>query len=145
MPTREITTNLKNEVALDIQVIASDTTTVGNIISVADFDLGANLTIISGAYADGQYDVLIEDGDEANLSDAAPVIDLFLVGQDPTSSVTPELQAQIGAANQIRKIGYRGPKAFVRLSIVSTSTSSGATLGAIVEKSPEIKPAEITV
>ena len=143
MPTKEITTTLRNEVALDVQAIASDTTTAGNIIAAADFDHGINFTFFSGAYSDGDYDILIEHGDAANLSDAAAVPDEQLTGQDPESTDSPETQAQIDAANEIKKIGYVGPKAFVRLSVVSTSTSSGATLGSIVEKMPEIMPAEV--
>ena len=143
MATRDLTRNLKNEIALNVQAISSDTTTVGNNIDVADFESGVNFTIFSGVYTDGTYDVLVEHGDDSGLSDAAPVPDNQLLGQDPTSSTAPELQAQIGAANEIKKIGYVGAKAFVRISIVSTVVTTGGTIGAIVEKKPEIMPAEI--
>lgn len=143
MATREITTNLRNEIAVDIQAITTNTTTVGNIINAADFDHGVNFSFVSGVVSDGDYDVLIEHGDDSGLSDAVAVPDTQLVGQDPTSAVAPELQAQIDASDEIKKIGYVGPKAFVRMSIVSTSTSSGGTMGAIVEKMPEIMPAEV--
>jgi hypothetical protein len=143
MATRDLTRNLRNEIALDIQAISSNTTTAGNIIAVADFECGVNFTILSGAYTDGTYDVLIEHGDDSGLSDAAAVPDNQLLGEDPKSSTAPEAQAQIGAANKIKKIGYVGGKAFVRISIVSTSVTTGATLGSIVEKKPEIMPAEV--
>lgn len=143
MATREITTNLRNEIAVDIQAITTDTTTVGNIINAADFDHGVNFTFVSGVVTDGDYDVLIEDGDDPALSDAAAVADAQLIGQDPTSATAPEAQAQISASDEIKKIGYVGAKAFVRMSIVSTSTSSGGTMGSIVEKIPEIMPAEV--
>jgi hypothetical protein len=143
MATKEITTSLRNELALNVAAISSDTTTVGNIIAAADFDHGVNFTIFSGAYTDGTYDVLVEHGDDATLSDAAAVPDTQLIGQDPTSSTAPEAQVQITGANQIKKIGYVGARAFVRISIVSTSVTTGATLGAIVEKKPEIMPAEV--
>ena len=143
MATRDLTRDLRNEIALNVQAITTDTTTVGNIINAKDFGEGVNFTVFSGSYTDGTYDVLIEHGDDSGLSDAAAVPDTQLLGEDPTSSTAPEAQAQIGAANQIKKIGYVGPKAYVRISIVSTSTASGATLGSIVEKKPEIMAAEI--
>ena len=144
MPTKEITTILKNQIALNVQVISSDTTTAGNIIDTADFDGGVNFTMFSGAYNDGTYIALIEDGEDSGLSDAAPVVDALLRAQDPTSSTAPEAQTAITSANAIKKIGYVGIKPFVRISIVSTSTSSGATLGAIVEKMEEVLPATLT-
>lgn len=141
MATREITTKLRNEIAVDIQAITTNTTTVGNIINAADFDHGVNFTFISGVITDGDYDVLIEHGDASNLSDAAAVPNTELTGQDPTSATAPEAQAQISASDEIKKIGYVGAKAFVRMSIVSTNTSTGGTMGAIVEKRPEVEPA----
>lgn len=142
MATKEITTSLRNEIAFNVQVINSDTTTAGNIIPVADFDHGVNITIFSGIYGAGTYDILVEHGDDSGLSDAAAVPDSQLVGQDPASAVAPEAQCQIDAANEIKKIGYVGAKAFMRISVVSASSTS-TTIGAIVEKMPEIKPAEI--
>lgn len=143
MVTKEITRNLRNEIALNIQAITTDTTTAGNIIDTADFDGGVNITLLSGVYTDGTYDVLIEDGNDSGLSDAVAVVDDLLTGEDPISSNTPEVQAQISATNEIKKIGYVGAKRYIRLSVVSTATTSGATLGAIVEKKPEIMPAKI--
>jgi len=145
MPTLEITTNLKQEIAVNIQAIITNTSTVGNIIAAADFDHGINFSFFSGARTDGTYNILIEHGDASDLSDAVAVPDSQLRGQDPTSTVAPELQAQITAANKIKKIGYVGPKAFVRATIVSTVVTTGATLGCIVSKMPEIMPAAITV
>lgn len=145
MATREITTSMRNEIALDVQAITSDTTTNGNIIAVANFDGGVNFTRISGAYTDGTYTPLLVHGDESNLSDATTVTDEFLIGQDPASSIAPLTQAVIDGANQIKKFGYVGPKAFLREDTVSASTSSGATLSTIVEKKPEVMPAEVVV
>ncbi len=145
MATREITTNLRNEIALNIQDITTNTTTVGNIFNMKDFDGGVNVTFFSGAHGGGggTFDVLIEVGDDPALADAAPATDAELKGQDPKSSTAPEAQAQITAANEIKKIGIVSAKAFGRLSTVSTSVAGSNILGAIVEKKPEIMPAEI--
>jgi hypothetical protein len=143
MATRDITRNMRNEIALNIQDITTDTTTAGNIFNMKDFDGGVNVTLISGAVAGGTYDILVEHGDESDLSDAVAVADTELLGQDSKSTVAPELQAQITGANQIKKIGIVSAKAFARISIESTGVSGSNILGAIVEKKPEILPAEI--
>ena len=145
MATKEITTNLRNEIALNLQDITTNTTTVGNIFNMKDFDHGVNVTLFSGAHGGGGglFDVLIEHGDDSGLSDAAAVPDTQLIGQDPTSATAPEAQAQIDAANEIKKIGIVSPKGFGRVSIVSTSVAGSNILGAIVEKRPEIMPAEV--
>lgn len=139
---RDLTRSIKNEIALDIQAITTDTTTDGNIIAASDADK-INFTVLSGAYTDGSYVVKIQHGDQSNLSDASDVADTDLLGEDIESANAPESQTTIAATNKIKKIGYAGVKAYVRLSIVSTSVTTGATLGAIVEKSTLIKPASV--
>ena len=143
MAVKEITTKMKQQLAFNVAAITSDTTTTGNIIDVSDADGGVNFTFFSGAYTDGSYVLLVEEGNDSGLSDAAAVDDLQLVAQDTSSATAPEAQTTIAAANKIKRIGYRGSKRYVRLSIVSTSTSSGATLGATVDLWTEIKAAGV--
>jgi len=141
MPRKEITTVIKSQVALNTANITTSTTTVGNIIDTADFNGGVNFTLSTGTRTDGTYTPLIEDGDAANLSDAAAVDDAFLVKQDTSSTTAPEAQAALAASNAISKIGYKGTKRYVRLSVVSTSVTSGCTgVGAQVHKSADVIP-----
>lgn len=108
-------------VAKNTAAISSSTTTAGNIIDTQGYE-GLEFFIQSGARTDGTYTPLIEEGDEADLSDAAAVADEDLVGT--------EAGAAISAANAIKRIGYVGHKRYVRLSIVSSDVTSGATIGA---------------
>ncbi len=112
---------------------ANDTPLVSQIIDRQGYD-SAGFIILTGAIpdADATFTVLIEHGDAANLSDAAAVPDAELVGQDPASASTPEVQAGFTFAHddQVRKIGYRGSKRYLRCTVTPVNNLS-ATLLAI--------------
>ncbi len=124
---KDLHNNIKTEVALDIGAISSDTTTVGNIIDLQGFE-AVEFVLFSGTLTDGAYTALIEDGDESNLSDAAAVVDAELLGIEAAASF------MASEDNAVKKVGYIGSKRYVRLSIVSASTSSGGTMSAIAVK-----------
>jgi len=131
---RDIHNNVKNDVALNIQAIVSDTTTVGSIIDLQDYD-GCEFVIQSGTLTDGLYTPLIEYGDDSGLSDAAAVPDKFLLGTEADAALgggspTPD--------NEIGKVGVKAHsgKRYVRLSLVSTGVTSGGTIGATVCRGP---------
>jgi len=113
----DLTSRIGPAVALDLQEITSNTTTVGNILDSLGFE-SLDLTIIAGAITDGDYVAKVEHGDESNLSDAADVDALDLIGSLPVFADSEDDTA--------KHVGYRGKKQFVRLSLVSTNVSSGA-------------------
>ena len=104
--------------ALSNATISSDTTTVGAIIDTQGYE-SLEFLIKSGTRTDGTYTPLIEDGDDSGLSDAAAVTDTFLLGTEAAAAIT--------ASNALGRIGYCGKKRYVRLSIVSTSVTTGCT------------------
>lgn len=122
---RDLASNVKVSVGLTPQTIATDTTTVGAIIDTKGF---SSLTFaLAAEWTDGTYTPLVEDGDDSGLSDAAAVVDSELL---PTSDTGPEADAAL-AADGASKIGYAGNKRYVRLSVVSASTSVGAVVSAV--------------
>lgn len=122
MTTRDTFNNLSIVNALDTQVISSDTTTDGEVIDTQGFE-SLTFSLKSGAYTDGTYTPVIEESDEVTFGgEENAVADGDLIGT--------EADAALSAANTLSKIGYRGSKRYVRLTIVSASTSSGATIGA---------------
>lgn len=121
---RDLHNNIKEEVALNITAISSDTTTDGNIIDLQGYG-SVEFIIQSGTLTDGTYTPLIEDGDDSGLSDAAAVADASLLGTEAAAAFAATDD------NSITKIGYIGSKRYVRLSIVSGSTSSGGTVSAV--------------
>ena len=120
----DIHNNVEQRNALDTAAITTDTTTAGDIIDTQNFE-SLEFLIQSGTLTDGAYAILIEDGNDSGLSDAAAVADAQLLGT--------EVGAGFAAAddNKVSKIGYIGDKRYVRLSIVSTITTTGGTFGAI--------------
>jgi len=133
---KELYSSYKVSNAFDTQAITSDTTTNGDIIDTAEY--GSLLFVIqSGTLTDGTYTVLIHEGDESNLSDASAVDDADLTNTEASASFASTDD------NTVNKIGYVGSKRYVRLSLVSASTSSGGTLGAIaIQGSPTTAPVQ---
>ncbi len=115
---KDLHNNIAPAVALDTLAISTNTTSVGNIIDMQGFE-ALEFLIQSGTVTDGTFLPLIEDGDDSGLSDVAAVSDANLLGT--------EVGAQFVAAddNAVKRVGYRGGKRYVRLSIVSTGTSTG--------------------
>ncbi len=124
MPNRELKNTLQHINAFDIQAITTDTTTVGEIVDTEGFD-SFLLAFLSGTISDGAFEILIEDGNDSGLSDAADVDDLFLEVSEADTSYTAS------ESNKSKTIAYVGNKRFVRPSIISTGTSSGGFFGAI--------------
>lgn len=109
-------------VARNTAAISTDTTTAGTIIDTRGYE-AVEFIFFSGARTDGTYTPLIEESDDSGLSGSNAVADEDLLGT--------EAAAAISAANTVKRIGYVGHKRYVRLSVVSTGTSSGATVGAV--------------
>lgn len=103
--------------ALNTAAIASSTTTNGVIIDTQGFQ-GLTFLLNVGARTDGTYVASLTHGDDSGLSDgAAPGAD------DVIGSIS------LNAAQSYGKLGYVGNKRYVRLTVTSTSVTSGATVG----------------
>ena len=125
---RDLHNNIKAETAFNTSAISSDTTTSGNIIDMQGFG-SIEFVIQSGTLTDGTYTPLIQEGDESNLSDATAVGDADLLGTEADAAFIASED------NTVKKVGYIGNKRYVRLSIVSASTTSGGTISAVSVKS----------
>ena len=117
------------ENALDIAAITTDTTTLGDIIDMKD-KLALDFLVQSGTLTDGAYVVKLEDGDDSGLGDAADIPAANLLGALPAFALSED--------NVVKRVGFFKRKRFVRLSIVSTATSTGGTLGAIAVVNPAL-------
>lgn len=106
-------------VAKNPTTISSSTTTAGVIIDTKGYG-AVEFMLYTGARTDGTYTPLIEEGDDSGLSDAVAVDDANLFGT--------EAAAALAASNSVSKVGYRvGKYRYVRLSVVSTTVTSGCT------------------
>lgn len=144
MPQLDQTSEFDVGLGLNAQVISTNTTTNGNIIDAKDYFGGLDWILFSGAYTDGAYTVLVEGGNESDLSDAVAIPDNQLLAQNPKDRLTaPEAQISLDGANQVAKIGVLGGYRYYRLSVVSTGVTTGATLGSVFKGKPDYRPAII--
>jgi len=105
--------------AFSAATIATNTNTDGVTVDLQGFD-SCEIIARTGAWTDGSYALQVLESDASGSGFAAA----------PASSVLGP-SAAIGAANTVARIGYVGTKRYVRLRIVSTGTTSGASLSAV--------------
>jgi len=119
MATYDQKTSLKPVKALNIAVINSNATTAGNSIDLIGFE-ACTFVVELGARTDGTFLPLIQDSDDN--SSFVNVDDQFLIGT--------EAEASLNTSNTVKSIGYVGKKRYVKLSLVSSAVTSGATASA---------------
>jgi hypothetical protein len=117
----DLHSNLKFVTALaPVAAVTNNTAFVSAILDTANF--AANELLIQlGALTDANatFVVLIEDGDTPTLTDNAEVANEFLLGTEVLASF------DYGDDNETRKIGYIGPKRYLRATITPSGNDSG--------------------
>lgn len=97
-----------------------NTAYVSEIIDTANFDATEFLLQIgANTDADATFTVLVEDGDNASLTDNAAVADAYLLGTEALASF------DFSDDNETRKIGYIGAKRYVRVTITPANNGAG--------------------
>jgi len=123
MPNREMVSDLKGTPALTAQTISSDATTAGTEIDLQGYD-SATFFITSATITDGTFTPLIT---EATVSGGT-----FTAVADADLTATEASIAFVAADDNVtKKIGYTGSNRFIKLSLVSTGTTSGGALSAL--------------
>jgi hypothetical protein len=118
---RDLHNNIHVKRGLSPVAAGTDNTAyVSQILDTQGYD-AAEFLILIGANtdADATFTVLVEDGAASNLSDAAAVDDKFLLGTEALASF------QFDDDNEVRKIGYVGPKRYVRVTITPANNAAG--------------------
>jgi hypothetical protein len=97
-----------------------NTAIVSAIIDTMGYE-AAELVLITGTNTDtnATFAVLVEDGDNSGLSDAAAVADTFLIGTEAVAGFT------FADDVECRKIGYVGNKRYLRLTVTPSGNDSG--------------------
>lgn len=119
----DLKSSVEPVVGLNFGAIATNTTTVGNIVDSKGF-ASLVLTLVTGTVTDGDYTLVVEHGDDSALSDAATVSATDLIGGLPSFTADTD-------DNLAKAVGYVGKKRYVRASIVSANTTSGAFIGVV--------------
>jgi len=123
---RDLHNNVEVRRAISPVSVADNTAQVSQIIDMQGFrSLEFAIAIGSVADADATFAVLVEDGDNSGLSDAAAVSDDNLLGTEATAGF------QFDDDDETRKIGYRGTKRYVRLTITPAANASAALMSAV--------------
>jgi len=135
MSVRDIRSNLEGQLAFNATV-ATDTTTAGTIIDTADYDGGVKFDLIATAYTDGTYTPLLEESDDSGMSGATAVPDAKIIGTEAGAAIS----AATATTDVLNSIGVFANKRYIRLSIVSTGTTTGATIVSVAQKQPEVTP-----
>lgn len=120
MSSVDLKNNISVKNALNIAAISTNTTTAGVEIDTQGFE-ALTFVIETGARTDGTVTPLIQESDTSG-SYSGSVDDNDLVGL--------EVDAALSVANSRSRIGYVGKKRYVKLSLVSTSVTTGLTAGA---------------
>lgn len=133
---QDLMNNIHPVIAIAPQVAGDDAALVGAIIDRQGFDALAFI-IAAGTLADpdATFAVLVEHGDQSDLSDAAAVPDTELLGT--------EALAGFGADDddETRKIGYRGARRYVRLTVSPSGNTASAPLAALaILGAPHVAP-----
>jgi len=104
-----------------VVITNADTAQVSAIVDTQGFYSLAWL-IHTGTLTDANatFVVLIEDGDDSGLSDAAAVADIFLEPVEAT------VNFDFGDDLIVRKIAYTGPKRYVRCTVTPSGNDAGA-------------------
>lgn len=137
MAKKDIHSELRPIVAVNITTMSSNTTATGNNIDLLGFE-GVEFFHFSGGITDGDYTLIIQEGD--TTASYSNVADADLLGLEADASFTDN-----DDDNKVGKIGYRGSKRYVRALIVSSSVTTGGTVGCLaVLGSPHIAPVSYT-
>lgn len=123
---RDMMSNIDVKRAISPVSVADNTAQVGQIIDRRGFDsLTYVIALGSIADADVTFTVLLEEGDQSNLSDAAAVADADLIGTEVLAGF------QFDDDNECRKLGYKGNKRYTRLTITPANNTGAALLAAV--------------
>lgn len=115
-------------------VISSNTTTVGATFDTANHELGFSVLISAPAWTDGTYTLLLEESDDAGMAGAVTIPAAKLIGDFPAVSAATVDGVALG------KVGVFSNLRYIRVSVVSTGVTTGATIRTTVIKHSEYLP-----
>lgn len=129
MASQDMHNNIDERIALNTQVIASDTTTAGVIIDTQGYE-SVEFIVQAGVVTAGDVTPLLEDGDDSGLSDAAAVAADFRLGS----------LVLLDTSNTLTRFGYVGKKRYVKLSVVTANSANLTVGGTVILSNPRTAP-----
>lgn len=133
---KDLVNNFEIRRAISPVSVADTTPSVSQIIDMQGLS-AVMFGILTGSIADADatFAVLLEESDDSGFSTSNAVADADLVGTEALAGF------QFDDDNETRKIGYKGSKRYVRLTITPTANASAALIAAFALCEPALKPA----
>ena len=122
MASRDLKNDIKIVNGVNITSITTNTTTGGVEVDTQGYE-SVTIEVITGARTDGTVTPLLQESD-VTATYSGSVADEDLIGL--------EADAALSALNARSRFGYIGKKRYIKVSLVSTSVTTGLTAGASV-------------
>lgn len=136
MAVKDIRSNLQEQLAI-LAAVSTNTTTNGFIFDTANFELGLMFAVSLTAFTDGAYNFTLEESSDAGMSGAVAVTDADkLIGTLAGLALT----AVTAEGDILPTVGVISTLRYVRLNVVSTGVTSGATVVAVATQMGEEMP-----
>lgn len=131
----DIHNDIEVRTAVSARQVSDNTAAVGSIIDLADC-LACEFIITTGTLADADMTLtaLLEHSDASNMSGAVAVPDSDLIGTEALASFT------FANDNTTKKLGYKGIKRYVRLTLTPANNASAADFAAVVVLKKRVNP-----
>lgn len=135
MSVKDIRSSLQALLA-NLAVVSGNGTTNGAIIDTADFELGLMFTMAIVGFTDGVYNIVIEESDADDMAGAENVTGDKLIG----ALADMELDAESANGDVLPSIGVISNKRYVRVNVVATGVTTGATAIVTAIQKGEVMP-----
>lgn len=123
---RDLYNNIEARQAISPVIPTNNTAIVSSIIDMLGYDsLTWLIALGTLADADATFAVTMDEGNASNLSDAAAVAAGDLLGSYAAASYT------FANDDTVRKIGYKGTKRYVRLTITPSNNTGNHPVSAV--------------
>lgn len=123
---RDLHNNIAPKRVISPVSVADNTAQVGQIIDRQGFE-SLEYLILTGSLGDAActFTVLLEDGDNASLTDNVAVADSYLLGTEALASFTQ------ASDDKVFKLGYTGVKRYTRLTITPADNATASLIAAV--------------
>lgn len=123
---RDLASNIHVVRAISPVSVADNTAQVSQVIDRRGYD-SLTFVIAAGSLADADatFTVLVEEDDASGFGTGTAVADADLIGTEVLASF------QFDDDNETRKIGYKGNKRYVRLTITPANNASAGLISAV--------------
>lgn len=126
---QDLHNNIKCSRGISPVVVTDNTAQVSQIADKDGFDsLEAVIDLGTLSDADVAVTVLVEDGNASDLSDNAAVDDAYLLGIEGVGATPTGASFRYDSDNKVTKIGYIGPKRYVRVTITPANNTGNIPL-----------------